>query len=149
MASLGNYQEMITLVEKNYNPCKAVARFLCLILASECIPCKNHTRKCNPCKILQGNTLLTRSCKDIDSLQNLCNECILRQGSWKILSRNPEKGIILQDLKGSCKIIARILFFLNELFLRNEGKLYAIETHRFTLIMLRIKTTFGRFSRNE
>ena len=73
----GNLHFMFTRVENECNPCKNLARFLHFTysfedLARKCYPCKYPTRKCNSCKILQGNPFLARSCKEIESLQESC-----------------------------------------------------------------------------
>ena len=96
------------------------------------IELKNLARKAFPCKIFQGKNLLARSFKEKISLQDLSRKkfpCKIFQGKH-FLARSFKENISLQDLarnkfpckilqviaflQGSCKILARNAFFLDQ-----------------------------------
>ena len=96
------------------------------------IELKNLARKAFPCKIFQGKNFLARSFKEKISLQDLSRKkfpCKIFQGKH-FLARSFKENISLQDLarnkfpckilqviaflQGSCKILARNAFFLDQ-----------------------------------
>ena len=96
------------------------------------IELKNLARKAFPCKIFQGKNFLARSFKENISLQDLSRKtfpCKIFQGKH-FLARSFKENISLQDLarnkfpckilqviaflQGSCKILARNAFFLDQ-----------------------------------
>ena len=96
------------------------------------IELKNLARKTFPCKIFQGKNFLARSFKENISLQDLSRKkfpCKIFQGN-RFLARSFKENISLQDLarnkfpckilqviaflQGSCKILARNAFFLDQ-----------------------------------
>ena len=79
-------------------------------LARKAFPCKIFQGKKLPCKILQGKNFFARSCKEQISLQDLARN----EFPCKILQ-------VIAFLQGSCKILARNAFFLNQGTVRSCG----------------------------
>ena len=98
---------IITLVEKKCVPCKDLARFSFKVLQDNAFFCKisykKLARKKFPCKIFQGKHFLARSFKENISLQDLARN----KFPCKILQ-------VIAFLQGSCKILARNAFFLDQ-----------------------------------